>query len=158
MIVRMHFHDTRESQSDARGIELQRTNQAPRDPLLVPLDAVACDDGGGREDEVGAKRLDDRGRKDGGPIGLLRWHRRYDNLGDKHRQSADRQDPLSSQSWNEPCSDKGSAGRADRNRREADGGREDGPVADLLLPGDEIPDEGAVGHEAEEDDKDEWEE
>ena len=31
-------------------------------------------------------------------------------------------------------------------------------MANLLLPGDEVPDEGAVGHEAEEDDDDEWEE
>ena len=31
-------------------------------------------------------------------------------------------------------------------------------MANLLLPGDEVPDEGSVGHEAEEDDDDEWEE
>ena len=31
-------------------------------------------------------------------------------------------------------------------------------MADLLLPGYEVPDEGAVGHEAEEDHEDEWEE
>ena len=31
-------------------------------------------------------------------------------------------------------------------------------MANLLLPGDEVPDEGTVGHEAKEDDKDEWEE
>ena len=61
--TQMHFHNPSESQSNARRIKLQRANQASRDPLLISLDAVACDDGGGSEDEVWAKGLKDCGWK-----------------------------------------------------------------------------------------------
>ena len=85
-------------------------------------------------------------------------HRRHDYLRDEHGQSANGQDPLGRQARDEPCGEKGGHGGADGDGGEADGGGEGGPVAELLLPGDEVPDEGAVGHEAEEDDDDEGEE
>ncbi len=154
----MDFHNPRKAQSDTRCIKLQRTDQASRNALLVSLDAVTRDDGRGGEDEVRAQRLDDRRRERGRPIRLLRRHRRENDLRDERRQRADGQDPLRRESGDEPGGDEGGGGCADGHGGEAEGGGEGGPVADFLLPRDEVPDEGAVGHEAEEDDDDEGEE
>ena len=154
----MDLHHPREPESDTRRIKLQRTDQAPRDPLLVPLDAVTRDDGRGREDEVRTERLDDGGGENGGPIRLARGHGGQDDLGDEGGEGADGQDPLGREAGDEPGGDQGGGGGAEGHGGEAEGGGEGGPVADFLLPGDEVPDEGGVGHEAEADDDDEGEE
>ena len=92
------------------------------------------------------------------PIRLLCRHRREDDWSDDCRECADRQNPLCGQTWNEPCSDESSTGSADGDGGEAVGNGEGGPVADFLLPGDHVPDDGAVGHETKKDDDDEGEE
>lgn len=154
----MYLQNAREPKANTRRIELQSANQAPGDTLLVSLNAITRDDSGSREDEVRTERLDDRSRKDGGPISLLRGHGREDELRDQDGEGADGQDPLGRQAGDEPGGDEGGGGGADGDGGEADGGGEGGPVADFLLPGDEVPDEGGVGHEAEKDDDDEGEE
>ena len=124
----------------------------------MSLHAIARDDRRSGEDEIRAETLDDRGVEDGEPVILLRRHGRQHDLGHQHRHRADGQDPLGRQPRHEPGGDECGGGGADGDGREAKGRGEDGPVADLLLPGDEVPDEGAVGHEAEDDDGHEGEE
>lgn len=71
--------------------------------------AITCNDLSGCKDKVGTERLNDRCRKDLRPVCLLFRHRSYQALRDQDGQAPQGQDPLSGDSWDQPCGKNGSS-------------------------------------------------